>query len=276
MTILFTILGICFTLLFVIGTHEAAHFMMARCLKVDVLRFSIGFGKTLLSWRDRKNTEYVLALIPLGGYVKMLDETEGTVPANRLPYAYNRQPIYKKILIVLAGPVMNLLCALLLYWMLFLVGFVTIKPVIGTIAPHSIAEAALLKPGQTIISVDHHNMLSWVSVMLRLAMHIGDHDQVHVVTTTPQHSQPQTHVLDLKTWKLDDLHPDLLTSLGITPALTPLDQLLVHIQYPPLAALQQAFHIVMTVITVNFVLCGKLVMGKLSIHSLGGPLMIFE
>src|SRR5690348_2286831 len=115
--LIISIIGILFTILFVIGTHEAAHFFTARLLGVKVLRFSIGFGKTLWSWYDKKGTEYVIAYIPLGGYVKMLDETEGNVPEEELPLAYNRQPFYKKFLIVLAGPLTNILCALILYWL---------------------------------------------------------------------------------------------------------------------------------------------------------------
>src|SRR3990167_1498181 len=97
-----SIIGIIITILFVIGTHEAAHFVAARLLGVKVLRFSIGFGKSLLSWRDKQGTEYVLGLLPLGGYVKMLDEREEKVPRADLPKAYNRQPLYKKCLIILA------------------------------------------------------------------------------------------------------------------------------------------------------------------------------
>src|SRR5580704_9942743 len=94
--LLISIAGILFTIFFVVGTHEAAHFAAARLLGVKVLRFSIGFGKTLLRWHDKAGTEYVLALLPLGGYVKMLDENEGEVSKEKLPFAFNRQPFYKK------------------------------------------------------------------------------------------------------------------------------------------------------------------------------------
>src|SRR3990167_965504 len=139
MSILISVLSILITILFVVGTHEFGHFITARLLKVKVLRFSIGFGKTLLRWTGKSGTEYVFALIPLGGYVKMLDETEDNVPADQLPLAYNRQPLYKKFLIVLAGPLTNLVCAFVLYWVIFMTGFMTVKPVTGTIKPGSIA-----------------------------------------------------------------------------------------------------------------------------------------
>ena len=95
LSFLIALLGILITIFFVIGTHEAAHFAAARLLGVKVLRFSIGFGKKLVHWQDKSGTEYVLALIPLGGYVQMLDENEATVPDNELHLAYNRQPFYK-------------------------------------------------------------------------------------------------------------------------------------------------------------------------------------
>ena len=117
--VVLSIIAIMITIFFVIGTHESAHFMVARMVGVKVLRFSIGFGKTLFSWHDKKGTEYVIALIPLGGYVKMLDETEESVPADQLAFAYNRQAFYKKFLIVLAGPLTNIFCALILYWIIF-------------------------------------------------------------------------------------------------------------------------------------------------------------
>src|SRR3990167_9819266 len=100
--------GILLTIFFVIGIHEFSHFIAARWLNIKVLCFSIGFGKTLFQWKDKKGTEYRIALIPLGGYVKMLDETEEPVPANELAYAFNRQPFYKKFIVVLAGPFSNL------------------------------------------------------------------------------------------------------------------------------------------------------------------------
>jgi len=84
------------TLIIIVGFHELGHFLAARLMGVKVLRFSIGFGKTLLRYQDKQGTEYALSLIPLGGYVKLLDENEASVPDNLLPFAYNKQPLLKK------------------------------------------------------------------------------------------------------------------------------------------------------------------------------------
>lgn len=214
--ILISIAGILLTIFFVIGTHEYAHFATARLVGVKVLRFSIGFGKTLLSWRDKKGTEYVLALVPLGGYVKMLDENEGDVPEEERHSAFNRQPLYKKFLIVVAGPVMNILCAFILYWIIFTVGFVTIKPLIGQVEPHSIAETAGLKAQQEIISVDNEPVSGWTGILLRVLAHAGNQDQLQLGVTSPQ-QKTSTHTLNLADWHLDELTPDPLASLGIKP-----------------------------------------------------------
>lgn len=212
-----SVIGILFTLLFVVGTHEFAHFMTARLLGVKVLRFSIGFGKTLFLWRSKKNTEYVLALIPLGGYVKMVDESEESVKPEDLPFAYNRQPFYKKFLIVLAGPLMNLFCALILYWIIFMTGFVTVKPLIGAIIPQSIAAKQGLMPNQEIISIDKTETRSWTGVIFRLLAHAGSKDSVEIEVQNIKNNRRTNHHLDLSTWNLNGLMPDPLASLGIVP-----------------------------------------------------------
>lgn len=211
------ILGIFITIFFVIGTHEAAHFLMARAVGVKVLCFSIGFGKALLRWHDKSGTEYIFALVPLGGYVKMLGEDDKDVSPKDLPFAYNRQPFYKKFLIVFAGPATNILCAFILYWILFTVGFVTVKPVIGSITPHSIAANAGMQGQQEIISVDGNETLTWNGAMFRLLAHIGDHDTTSLATKKSDGEQTKTYSLDTNRWRMNELTPDPLTSLGIIP-----------------------------------------------------------
>lgn len=217
MSVLISIFGILLTIFFVIGTHETAHFIAARLLGVKVLRFSIGFGKTLFRWHDKQGTEYTLALIPLGGYVKMLDESEEEVSPSELPRAFNRQPFYKKFLIVLAGPAINIFCAFILYWLIFTIGFVTIKPIIGNITPNSIAAEAHLKSNLEIIQVDNQVVSSWTAVLFRIMTHIGNKDHLHLETKDMASKKVQVYELDLSDWHISDLHPDPLSSLGMTP-----------------------------------------------------------
>src|SRR5687768_11817779 len=111
--------------------HEFGHYWVARRCGVKVLRFSVGFGKPLWMRRGKDGTEYAIAAIPLGGYVKMLDEREGDVPAHLAPQAFNRQSVWKRIAIVIAGPFANLLLCVALFWAMFVIGRPDYAPVVG-------------------------------------------------------------------------------------------------------------------------------------------------
>jgi regulator of sigma E protease len=138
-----------------VAVHEFGHFWVARRLGIKVLRFSIGFGKPL--WQrvgGKDQVEYVIAAIPLGGYVKLLDEREGTVPASEAHRSFNRAPVWKRIAVLLAGPVFNLIFAVAMYWVLFTAGQPTLKPIIGEVTVNSFAASAGLRYEDTILSVN--------------------------------------------------------------------------------------------------------------------------
>jgi regulator of sigma E protease len=138
-----------------VAVHEFGHFWVARRLGIRVLRFSIGFGKPLYRRIIGKDdpVEFVVAAIPLGGYVKLLDEREGNVAERDLPRAFNRQPVWKRIATLLAGPAFNLIFAIALYWVLFTAGVPAIRPIIGEIAPDSIAQRAGLRYEDEIVQI---------------------------------------------------------------------------------------------------------------------------
>jgi len=137
-----------------VAVHEFGHFWVARKLGIRVLRFSIGFGKPLYRRVIGKDpVEFVVAAVPLGGYVKLLDEREGNVAERDLPRAFNRQPVWKRIATLLAGPGMNLIFAIALYWVLFTAGVPAIKPIIGEITPDSIAARAGLRYEDQILQI---------------------------------------------------------------------------------------------------------------------------
>ncbi len=164
--VLLTIVSLLVALSLLIAVHELGHFLVARWMGVKVLRYSIGFGRPLwqrVSGADQ--TEYVIASIPLGGYVKMLDEREGEVPEAELHRAFNRQPVLKRSAIVLAGPFFNFAFAIIAYWMMFVIGVNGIKPIIGEIEPDSIAAVAGLHSGQEILSVDGEMTPTWQSAI---------------------------------------------------------------------------------------------------------------
>lgn len=153
-----------------VAVHEFGHFWVARKLGMRVLRFSIGFGAPL--WRRTVGkddpVEYVIAAIPLGGYVKLLDEREGNVLPEEAHRAFNRQPVWKRIAVLLAGPVFNLILAIVVYWVLFTVGVPAPKPLIGAVAPASIAAKAGLRQDDLIIAVAGEPVTTWDDAVLRL------------------------------------------------------------------------------------------------------------
>lgn len=152
-----------------VAFHEFGHFWVARKVGVKVLRFSIGFGKVL--WSKQKNnqsTEYVLSAIPLGGYVKMVDEREGPVTSEDLPFSFNRQPLWARTAIVAAGPVFNLILAVALFWSVLVIGESGIKPILGKVEQGTLAAAAGFIEGDEIISVNDKPTPTWTQTLTTL------------------------------------------------------------------------------------------------------------
>ena len=153
-----------------VAVHEFGHYWVARRLGFKVLRYSIGFGRPLLRWRgsDPDRIEYWLSSIPLGGYVKMLDEREGPVPAADSHRAFNRRPVPQRIAVLLAGPGFNFLFAIVAYWVMFATGVPGIKPIIGAVTPGSIAESAGLRADDEIQSVGGRTTETWEHATLAI------------------------------------------------------------------------------------------------------------
>lgn len=169
MDILLTIGWFVLALAILIAVHEFGHYWVAKRLGVKVLRFSIGFGRPLLRYQRRADdTEYVVAAIPLGGYVKMLDEREAEVaiPPEQLHLAFNRQVLWKRAAIVAAGPALNFLFAILAYWAVFVSGDTGLRPVIGEVAPQSIAAQAGFQPGDELLSIGERTAGSWDTALV--------------------------------------------------------------------------------------------------------------
>lgn len=216
-----TIAAFILTLGILITVHEYGHFQVARLCGVKVLRFSIGFGKPL--WRrsfGRDGTEFVLAAFPLGGYVKMLDEREAEpgvpIAAAELPRAFNRQPVWKRILIVIAGPAANLLLAVALYWVLFMHGVTGMKPVVGEVAADTPAAHASFRQGEEITSIAGVPVRTWQDVRWALLQQaLGT--QTVVIETASGSREVHTHRLSLDSLGKEDFEGDFLGKLGLVP-----------------------------------------------------------
>ncbi|MBI4987465.1 MAG: RIP metalloprotease RseP [Rhodocyclales bacterium] len=197
-----------------IVVHEAGHFAIARWCGVKVLRFSIGFGKPVLSRRfGQDRTELALAAFPLGGYVKMLDEREGEVEAAELPRAFNRQPVWKRFAIVLAGPVSNFMLAIFMYWVLFVHGVEEPRPVLGQPVAQSLAERAGFQEGELVRGINGQAIVSWQELrweLLQQALAKGG----ATLEVINKRQEISLRKLDLSSLNTADLEGDILQQMG--------------------------------------------------------------
>lgn len=217
MSALYMIVGTLVALGVLVTFHEFGHFWVARRCGVKVLRFSVGFGMPLLRWHDRRGTEFVIAAIPLGGYVKMLDEREGEVPADQLDQSFNRKTVRQRIAIVAAGPIANFLLAMVFFWVLAMLGSEQIRPVIGAVESDSIAAKAGLVAGQEIVSIDGEPTTGWGAVNLQLVRRLGESGTVKVVVREQDSTAESPRELALDHWLKGADEPDPIKSLGIRP-----------------------------------------------------------
>ncbi len=204
-------------LLLLVTVHEYGHFIVARSVGVKVLRFSFGFGKILARWHDKRGTEYTWSLVPLGGYVKMLDETESDVPEQERHMALNNKPVWTRIAIVLAGPMFNFIFAFVALWLMLVIGIKSLAPIIDGVTPDGIAARAGLSAKQEILSLNGKNISSWRDVAYAMTLLSGTHDPVSMTVKSLTGGQKETHILSLATLVLDEKKQDVLTSLGVVP-----------------------------------------------------------
>ncbi|MFT4631537.1 MAG: regulator of sigma E protease [Candidatus Pseudothioglobus sp.] len=250
--VLQSIAALIVTLAILVTIHEFGHYAVARLCGVHVLRFSIGFGKSLYTRRGRvpapvpvpsgqnvetraneplQGTEFSIAMLPLGGYVKMLDEREGFVPDDQLHLAFNRKPVLQRIAIVAAGPMANFLLAIVAYWMLFAVGVNGIVPLLDTPAAESAAARAGLRENLEIVAIDSVPTNTWSEVNLRLFSRIGDTGTITITTVEAQSADDALlqgsideansalttdYTIDIKRWLSDVEEPYPTQALGLT------------------------------------------------------------
>lgn len=210
-----TLIAFAVTLGLLITVHEFGHYLVARWCGVKVLQFSIGFGRALYSRRlGRDGTEFMLAAFPLGGYVRMLDEREGAVAEADLPRAFNRQAVWKRMLVVVAGPCANLLFAVLLYWILFMSGITGLKPLLGNVPEDSPAARASMKSGELVQKVDGISVATWQDVRWLLLRKSMETSRIEIEATSGN-DEIHLHRLDLAGITHDGGQHDVLDQLGL-------------------------------------------------------------
>lgn len=217
MELIHTIVAAIVTIGILVTIHEWGHFYVARRCGVKVLRFSIGFGKAIYTWKDRFETEYAIAIIPLGGYVKMLDEREGDVPEAQLSQAFNRKSVWQRIAIVAAGPLVNLIFAVLAYWFMFVYGVSTVAPIVGAVVPASLAEQAEIPYQAEVVSVDGYETRSWDDVNLRLAARVGESGVLQLQFKPHDSSLVEQYEIVLEAWEVDVDKESPVSALGLIP-----------------------------------------------------------
>ncbi|MDI3391806.1 RIP metalloprotease RseP [Pseudomonas sp. V98_8] len=217
MSALYMIVGTLVALGVLVTFHEFGHFWVARRCGVKVLRFSVGFGMPLLRWHDKQGTEFVVAAIPLGGYVKMLDEREGEVPADQLDQSFNRKSVRQRIAIVAAGPIANFLLAMVFFWALAMLGTEQVRPVIGAVESGSLAAKAGLGAGQEIIAIDGEPTSGWAAVNLQLVRRLGESGSLQLLVREQGSTVDSPRELVLDKWLKGADEPDPIRSLGVRP-----------------------------------------------------------
>ncbi len=199
-----------------VAVHEFGHFWVARRCGVKVERFSIGFGKAIWRRLGKDGTEYVLALIPLGGYVKMLDGRVDALKPGEEAQAFNHKSVWARMAIVAAGPMANFVFALFAFWLMFMIGVPSVKPVVGEVRPASIVAEAGILPGMEIVGVGGEETGDWESVTYALISHLGD-DSVQLKLKVANTSYAVDKTLQLAGWKFDPDKESPIGSLGIVP-----------------------------------------------------------
>ncbi|MBD2793606.1 sigma E protease regulator RseP [Xenorhabdus sp. 42] len=216
MDILWNLVAFIVALGVLITVHEFGHFWVARRCGIYVERFSIGFGKAIWRYTDKQGTEYVIALIPLGGYVKMLDERVAEVTPERRHMAFNNKTIGQRAAVVSAGPIANFILAVIAYWLVFVIGVPSVRPVVLDVKPDSIAAQANILPGMELKAIDGIETPDWNSVRLAMISKLGE-SSVSMEVSSLRSTDNIHKTVNLHGWEFDPSKQDVLLSMGIMP-----------------------------------------------------------
>lgn len=220
--IIISIAALIVTLGILVTIHEFGHFWVARRCGVKVLRFSIGFGKAAKTWVGKDGVEYVIAPIPLGGYVKMLGQEDtnvpesSEVPASQRHMSFAYKPLWQRMAIVAAGPIANFLLAIFVFWLINVsYGVSGIAPVVSGVVNDSPAAEAGLREGDEIVAVDGAETIIWQQVTIRMLARMGETGDL-LLTVDPADSNTLRDIrIPLRAWMGSETEPNPIADLGI-------------------------------------------------------------
>ena len=225
-SIMFSVLAMLFTLGILVTIHEYGHYRVARLCGVQVERFSIGLGKIIYRWHgkpdprnpDAPPTEFAISIVPVGGYVKMLGEQEqDLVDPKQHEAAFNHKPLSSRAAIIAAGPAANFALALVLYWLMFVTGVSGLAPVVGRVAPGSVAFVSGLQADDIILAVDGEKTPTWQEVRMRMLDKLGESGSLKLLVGKHEDNLTREVDIPVKNWLGSSETPDQLADLGIVP-----------------------------------------------------------
>lgn len=265
-----SIVAIVLILLLVIGLHELGHFIAARCLGVKVKRVVLGLGKPFYTYTLPSQLELCITPFPCGGYVKLLNEREAPVAKSDLPYSFTHQKPWRRIVILLAGAVVNLLVAFVIYFGLLLWGLTEKPPIVGEIAPQSIAAEAGLKAGDEIQSIDGWKTPNWSLTLLAIISHSGNNSPMNVTV-----KQVNGHIKALSFamtgWHFNGSRQTPLESFGIDLP----EEIKSHeVRLPFTAAFQQGAYRTYQYVILNLHMMKQIVTRQIALTALSGPMTL--
>mgnify|MGYP006141484739 FL=1 len=228
--VLISVIALLVTLGILVTIHEFGHFWVARRCGVKVLKFSIGFGKAVKTWIGKDGVEYVIAPIPLGGYVKMLGQEDTTavdtsgLSESQQQCSFACKPLWQRMAIVAAGPVANFLLAIFVFWLINIsYGVSGIAPVVNTIIEDSLAETAGLRAGDEILAVDGEETITWQQVTLQLLARLGETGEITLTVDPADSSRTRTLQVPINAWMGAETAPNPVGNLGIIQFEIPAD-----------------------------------------------------
>ena len=209
------------TIAVLVTAHEFGHYLAARASGVRILRFSVGFGRPLLSWTDKRGTAFIFAAISLGGYLQMYGEDEDTgewEPDEGSDYAnipFDKLSPWWRIVIAAAGPAANFVLAFAAFWAISLAGITTYVPIVGAVGQDTPAYVAGLRGGEELLAIDGQPTPTWSDVNVALVGRLGDTGDIAIEARQPEHASPRVYRIPVEQWRRGEEAPDLLADLGI-------------------------------------------------------------